>query len=364
MSPLTPVEDHLRTVLSALEPLAPVTLPLVRAHGTVLAQDVRALLAVPPWTNSAMDGYALRRQDLGGAAPVVLPVSQDVPAGSVPAPLEPGTAARIMTGATLPAGADTVVRVEDTDQEPGPRPLPDQVTVRVLPQAGANVRHAGEDTACGAPVLGRGTLLGARELAALASTGHGTVLVRPRPRVAVVSTGAELSEPGQPLAPGHVPDSNSLLLAGLLTEVGAHCAGTWRAADTSASLAEVLLQAAADADLVVTSGGVSAGAFDPLTMLAAQHQEPAGAATDGQSARVHLTFASLAMQPGKPQAHGHIDVRGRRVPLLLCRATRSASWCPSPASCVRPWRAWQGSSRPRPPPYPGTRVPRAPGRPP
>ena len=316
MSPLTPVEDHLRTVLSALEPLAPVTLPLARAHGTVLAQDVRALLAVPPWTNSAMDGYALRRQDLGGAAPVVLPVSQDVPAGSVPTPLEPGTAARIMTGATLPAGADTVVRVEDTDQEPGPRPLPDQVTVRVLPQAGANVRHAGEDTVCGAPVLGRGTLLGARELAALASTGHGTVLVRPRPRVAVVSTGAELSEPGRPLAPGHVPDSNSLLLAGLLTEVGAHCAGTWRAADTSASLAEVLLQAAADADLVVTSGGVSAGAFDPLTMLAAQHQEPAGAATDGQSARVHLTFASLAMQPGKPQAHGHIDVRGRRVPLL------------------------------------------------
>ncbi len=316
MSPLTPVEDHLRTVLSALEPLAPVTLPLARAHGTVLAQDVRALLAVPPWTNSAMDGYALRRQDLGGAAPVVLPVSQDVPAGSVPTPLEPGTAARIMTGATLPAGADTVVRVEDTDQEPGPRPLPDQVTVRVLPQAGANVRHAGEDTVCGAPVLGRGTLLGARELAALASTGHGTVLVRPRPRVAVVSTGAELSEPGQPLAPGHVPDSNSLLLAGLLTEVGAHCAGTWRAADTSASLAEVLLQAAADADLVVTSGGVSAGAFDPLTMLAAQHQEPAGAAPDGQSARVHLTFASLAMQPGKPQAHGHIDVRGRRVPLL------------------------------------------------
>ena len=154
MSPLTPVEDHLRTVLSALEPLTPVTLPLARAHGTVLAQDVRALLAVPPWTNSAMDGYALRRQDLGGAAPVVLPVSQDVPAGSVLTPLEPGTAARIMTGATLPAGADTVVRVEDTDQEPGPRPLPSQVTVRVLPQAGANVRHAGEDTVCGPPSWG------------------------------------------------------------------------------------------------------------------------------------------------------------------------------------------------------------------
>ena len=311
-------EAYITKLLAALEPLPAVVLPLAEAHGLVLAEDAAAALPVPPWTNSAMDGYAVRAADAAGAgpSPVVLPVGGDVPAGAVPAPLEPGTAQRIMTGAMLPEGADAVVRVEDTDQEPGPRPLPERVEIRVAPRPGLNVRRAGEDVGVGDPVLGAGAVLSAAALSALASTGAGSVRAVPRARVAVVSTGAELVDPGAALPAGSIPDSNSVLLSGLVVEHGAALATVTRSADTAASLAGALTAAAASADLIVTSGGVSAGAFDPLTMLA---EDRAALDQDrAAGAAIRLRFARVAMQPGKPQGHGTVRADdGREVPLIM-----------------------------------------------
>ena len=311
-------EAYVAELLAALEPLPAVVLPLAEAHGLVLAEDAAAALPVPPWTNSAMDGYAVRATDAAGAdlSPVVLPVGGDVPAGAVPAPLEPGTAQRIMTGAMLPEGADAVVRVEDTDQEPGPRPLPERVEIRAAPRPGLNVRRAGENVGVGDPVLGAGAVLSAAALSALASTGAGSVRVVPRARVAVVSTGAELVDPGAALPAGSIPDSNSVLLSGLVVEHGAALASVTRSADTAASLAGALTAAAASADLIVTSGGVSAGAFDPLTMLA---EDRAALDQDrAAGAAIRLRFARVAMQPGKPQGHGTVRADdGREVPLIM-----------------------------------------------
>lgn len=311
-------EAYITELLAALEPLPAVVLPLAEAHGLVLAEDATAALPVPPWTNSAMDGYAVRAADAAGAglSPAVLPVGGDVPAGAVPAPLEPGTAQRIMTGAMLPEGADAVVRVEDTDQEPGPRPLPERVEIRAAPRPGLNVRRAGENVGVGDPVLGAGAVLSAAALSALASTGAGSVRAVPRARVAVVSTGAELVDPGAALPAGSIPDSNSVLLSGLVVEHGAALASVTRSADTAASLAGALTAAAASADLIVTSGGVSAGAFDPLTMLA---EDRAALDQDrAAGAAIRLRFARVAMQPGKPQGHGTVRADdGREVPLIM-----------------------------------------------
>ena len=311
-------EAYVAELLAALEPLPAVVLPLAEAHGLILAEDAAAALPVPPWTNSAMDGYAVRAADAAGAdqSPVVLPVDGDVPAGAVPAPLGPGTAQRIMTGAMLPEEADAVVRVEDTDQEPGPRPLPERVEIRAAPRPGLNVRRAGEDVGVGDPVLGAGAVLSAAALSALASTGAGSVRAVPRARVAVVSTGAELVDPGAALPAGSIPDSNSVLLSGLVVEHGAALASVTRSADTAASLAGVLTAAAAGADLIVTSGGVSAGAFDPLTMLA---EDRAALDQDrAAGAAIRLRFARVAMQPGKPQGHGTVRADdGREVPLIM-----------------------------------------------
>ena len=311
-------DAYFAELLAALEPLPAVVLPLAEAHGLILAEDAAAALPVPPWTNSAMDGYAVRAADAAGAdlSPVVLPVDGDVPAGAVPAPLGPGTAQRIMTCAMLPEGADAVVRVEDTDQEPGPRPLPERVEIRAAPRPGLNVRRAGEDVGVGDPVLGAGAVLSAAALSALASTGTGSVRAVPRARVAVVSTGAELVDPGAALPAGSIPDSNSVLLSGLVVEHGAALASVTRSADTAASLAGALTSAAASADLIVTSGGVSAGAFDPLTMLA---EDRAALDQDrAAGAAIRLRFARVAMQPGKPQGHGTVRADdGREVPLIM-----------------------------------------------
>ena len=312
MAQMIPLEDYVSQVLETLSPLEDDRLELGRTHGRVLAEDVTAAVPVPPWTNSAMDGYAVRAKDTTGACPltpVVLPVSGDVPAGAAPRPLAEGTAQRIMTGAMLPEGADAVVKVEDTDQAPGPHPIPERVEIRAAATPGLSVRRAGEDVAAGDPVMATGTRLSAAAISALASVGLGSVLVRPQVRMAVVSTGAELRDAGQALEPGTIPDSNSLLLAGLVTEHGAVCTSVARSGDTAESLAEVLRQAAAGADLIVTSGGVSAGAFDPLTMLAHADQR--------EGAPVHLDFVKVAMQPGKPQGHGWVRADdGRRVPII------------------------------------------------
>lgn len=316
------VEAYVAEVLAALTPLPAVDTPLFAAHGLVLAQDVTAALPVPPWTNSAMDGYAVRARDTESAvpqAPVILPVAGDVPAGTAPAPLVPGTAQRIMTGAMLPENADAVVKVEDTDQAPGPHPPPAEVGIRVAARPGLNVRQAGEDVGIGDSVLTAGTFMTATAVASLASVGLSAVRAFPRPRVAVVSTGAELVEPGQELPAGAIPDSNSLLLAGLVAEHGARLASVSRSVDTAESLATALIEAARGADLIVTSGGVSAGAFDPLVMLA-EDDEDGENGENTADGTVRLRLSKVAMQPGKPQGHGVVRIEDggthRQVPII------------------------------------------------
>ena len=316
------VEAYVAEVLAALTPLPAVDTPLFAAHGLVLAQDVTAALPVPPWTNSAMDGYAVRARDTESAvpqAPVILPVAGDVPAGTAPTPLVPGTAQRIMTGAMLPENADAVVKVEDTDQAPGPHPPPAEVGIRVAARPGLNVRQAGEDVGIGDSVLTAGTFMTATAVASLASVGLSAVRAFPRPRVAVVSTGAELVEPGQELPAGAIPDSNSLLLAGLVAEHGARLASVSRSGDTAESLAMALIEAARGADLIVTSGGVSAGAFDPLVMLA-EDDEDGENGENTADGTVRLRLSKVAMQPGKPQGHGVVRIEDggthRQVPII------------------------------------------------
>ena len=202
-----------------------------------------------------------------------------------------------------------MVKVEDTDQAPGPHPLPERVEIHAAAREGLNVRRVGENVRAGDPVMAAGTRLSAAAVSALASVGLGSVPVAARARVAVVSTGAELCDAGESLAPGTIPDSNGLLLAGLVSEHGADCVSVARSGDSAEELATVLRRAAAGADLVVTSGGVSAGAFDPLTMLAHADQR--------EGAPVHLDFVKVAMQPGKPQGHGWVRADdGRRVPII------------------------------------------------
>lgn len=302
------VDDYIATLTAGIGALPITEQPIAACIGKVLAKSITALAPVPPWTNSAMDGYAVRASEVAQASeqtPVCLPVSGDVAAGANPAPLPEGTAMRIMTGAAIPPGADAVVQVELTDQAAGAAPLPEQVKIYQAPTLGRHIRRAGEDTGLGEPVLPAGTRLEAPQLAAAVATGHGTLAVRPKPRVAVISTGSELTEPGRPLEPGMIPDSNGLMLAALCERWGAHCVCTMRVDDNPANLVRALREAASQADLVVTSGGVSAGAFDPLKALADQ-------AVDG----VNLSFDKLALQPGKPQGHGIIADGQRQVPLV------------------------------------------------
>ena len=248
MAQMIPLEDYVARVLEAIVPLASTRVALGKAHGRILAEDVSAVVPVPPWTNSAMDGYAVRAAETSGAsaqAPVVLPVAGDVPAGAAPIPLAPGSAQRIMTGAMLPEGADAVVKVEDTDQAPGPHPLPERVEIHAAAREGLNVRRAGENVRAGDSVMAAGTRLSAAAVSALASVGLGSVPVAARARVAAVSTGAELRDAGESLAPGTIPDSNGLLLTGLVSEHGADCVSVARSGDSAEELAAVLRRAAA-----------------------------------------------------------------------------------------------------------------------
>ncbi|CEG90678.1 molybdopterin molybdotransferase MoeA [Propionibacterium freudenreichii] len=267
--------------------------------GAVLARDMDARLAVPPFTNSAMDGFAVRFADVTPGTP--LPVAGDIPAGDTsPHELVAGTAWRIMTGAPLPAGADTVVKVEHTDHAPGVRRPPASVTITELPRRGANIRQAGEDVAVGTPVLAAGTLLDATALAAAASVGYRELAVHPRPRVGIVTTGAELVGAGDELAAGQVPDSNSVLLRGLVRGAGADVAAVVRTDDDPQHLREALA-GWHDVDLVLTAGGISAGAYEVVRQVL----EPMG-----------VRFHHVAQQPGGPQGVGTLGVAEGRVPVL------------------------------------------------
>ncbi|MFD9733636.1 gephyrin-like molybdotransferase Glp [Umezawaea sp. NPDC059074] len=281
--PLTSVAEH-RAAVSGLVGLMPVrTLPIADCLGLVLAADLVAPIPLPPFDNSAMDGYAVRAADVADA-PVTLPVAQDIPAGKTDvAPLEAGTAHRIMTGAPLPEGADAVVQVEHTDGGL------DRVLLRSGVAAGTHVRRAADDVALGATVLRAGRVLGPAQLALAGALGFGELPVRRRPRVLVLSTGSELVGPGEPLLPGQIYESNGLMLAAGVREAGGE-AELLRFVPDDVDAFHAALAPHLDAvDLVLTSGGVSAGAYEVVKD-----------AFTGQG----VEFLKVAMQPGGPQGAG------------------------------------------------------------
>lgn len=293
MNDLIPVAQQRDHVLSGLRPLAPVQVPLAQAHGYRLATDAVASFPVPAWENSAMDGYAVRFEDIAdaGSAPVRLDVVADLPAGSAQdPPLGRGQAARIMTGAVLPSDADTVVQLEHTDRTDPHGELARTVTVVQEQVRRRHIRTSGEDVQPGDLVAPAGTCINARVLASLASTGLGQVQVHPRARVAVIATGSELTSPGAELARGQIPDSNSLLISALVRQAGGQVVSAEPVGDDPQDLSARLEQVQTRADVIVLTGGVSAGAYDPLTRVFAGSDE--------------VRFVKVSMQPGKPQAFG------------------------------------------------------------
>ena len=284
------VEEHLARVLSVVQPLSPLDLGLMDAHGCVLTEDVVAEAALPGFDNSSQDGYAVRRDDVLGASPtrpVVLPVTGDVAAGPAsPLRVQPGVCVRIMTGAMMPAGADAVVPLEWTDGGIS------SVSITRVPDAGAYVRRVGEDVAAGETVLTAGTLLGAAQIGIAAAVGRARLVVRPRPRVVVVSTGSELVEAGQALSPGRIADSNSPALTAAALEAGAIAYRVGIVPDDPRTLASTLEDQLVRADLLVTSGGVSVGAYDVVKEVLSRLGT--------------VQFDKVAMQPGMPQGFGTI----------------------------------------------------------
>ncbi len=286
------VEEHRARCLAAVEPLPPRRVPLLEALGLVLAEDVVSSLVLPPFDNSAMDGFAVRAADVAGATdddPVVLPVAGEVAAGSGrPDALPPGVAVRIMTGAPLPPGADAVVPVEWT----GGWQDADRVVVHRAAGQRQFVRAAGGDVAAGETVLGVGARLSPRHLALLAAVGRHEVAVRPAPRVVVLSTGSELVPLGHEPGYGQIHDSNGYGLTAAALELGAEASYGGIVADEPGAMLAALEAAAASADLVLTSGGVSAGTRDTVKEVLTELGT--------------VRFDKVAMQPGMPQGFGTI----------------------------------------------------------
>jgi molybdopterin molybdotransferase len=287
---MDPVETHLARVLAAIRPVEPVRLGLEAAEGTVLAADAAAVSPLPSFDNSSMDGYAVHAADIAAAtpeAPVTLPVTDQVPAGDIRAlTVAPGTCVRIMTGALLPAGADAVVPVEltdgGTDRARFSQPVP----------KGYSIRRRGDDVAEGDMLLPAGTRLGPAQIALLAASGHGSVVARAAPKVAVLATGNELSEPGSPLVPGQIWESNSYMLAAAVRQAGGS-ATRHRTGDDPEKVLALIGELSAQADLLITSGGVSMGGEHDVVK----------AALSGSGAGT-ITFRKIAMQPGMPQGFG------------------------------------------------------------
>ena len=276
------VDEYRATITSLLGRAGTVSLPLADCAGLVLAEDLSASVSLPPFDNSAMDGYAVRAVDVA-EVPVELPVAEDIPAGRTDVrPLLPGTAHRIMTGAPMPPGADTVVMVEHTDGGT------EQVLIKQSATPGAHLRRTGEDVAQGSVALAAGTVLGPAQLGLAAAVGTERLTVYKPLRVLVVSTGSELVVPPRPLKHGQIYESNSVTLAAAIRSLGCEVEVAF-SVDDVASFRREIEPKLANADLVVTSGGVSAGAYEVVK--------------DALSG-LGVTFTKVAMQPGGPQGNG------------------------------------------------------------
>lgn len=336
------VDAYRETVTELLGRTPATTLPLAEAAGFVLAEDVPAGVSLPPFDNSAMDGYAVRAADVAGAAagsPVTLPVADDIPAGRVDvAPLEPGTAHRIMTGAPLPPGADAIVMVEDTDRGT------ESVRISKAASSGDHVRRTGEDVEHGVVALRAGTVLGHSQLGLAAAVGLAELSVHRPLSVLVVSTGTELVEAPNPLRHGQIYESNSVMLAAALRELGCRVSVVRSVVDDVEEFRKIIEPKLADADLLITSGGVSAGAYevvkDALTGQGVQFQkiaiQPGGpqgcghwngvpvVTLPGNPVSVLVSFEAF-LRPALLSAMGHTDVDRRRVRARLSEAMTSPS---------------------------------------
>jgi molybdopterin molybdotransferase len=302
-APMMPMEEALERLLSQVAALGrteAVATPLAR--GRVLARDLVSPLDVPPYDNSAMDGYAMRAADVAaqGGEGAVLAVSQRVPAGSVPVALQPGTAARIFTGATVPEGADAVLMQEHCEAiaDPAGAGL-GQVRINAALTPGLHIRRRGEDLRIGQTVLSAGARLNAASLGLAATAGAAALTVAARPRVALFSTGDELVLPGQPLGPGQIYNSNRTTLHALLLAMGCEVRDLGIVPDTLDATRAALRDAAKDADLILSSGGVSVGEED--------HLKPA-LEREGR-----LDLWQIAIKPGKPLAFGEVTSHGGRT---------------------------------------------------
>jgi len=282
------VDVHLARVLDLVAPLEPVSMPLQDARGLVLAERVVAPRNLPPFDNAAMDGYAVRSEDLARQGiPATLRVIGAVFAGDVAAAtVVAGTAMRIMTGAPVPPGADTVVPVELTDDGSG------EVRIKVGVETGAHIRRAGEDLAGGMVAVDSGATINARNIALLAACDRSHVLVQSRPRVTVISTGDELVVAGRPVGPGQIVDSNGPMLLAAIEECGAVARHIGPVADTPEAVRAALTEASATSDLIVTSGGVSMGTRDTMKEVLRELGS--------------VEFSKVAMSPGMPQGSGTV----------------------------------------------------------
>lgn len=292
------VDEHLAHIIDEVAPLAPLELALLDAHSCLLAEDVVAEVSLPPFDNSAMDGYAVRSADLdpvrAGTA-VTLPVVGDIPAGTAsPLSVQPGLCVRIMTGAPLPTGADVVVPVEMTDGGIA------KVRIDRAPDVGAYIRRLGEDVRAGDTVAVAGSHLGSARIGLIAAVGRTAVAVRPRPRVVVISTGSELVEAGAHIGPGQIADSNSYALTAAAREAGALAYRVGIVPDDPNRLLETLEDHLIRGDCIVTSGGVSVGAYDVVKEVLSRLGT--------------VRFDRVAMQPGMPQGFGRIGADG--VPIF------------------------------------------------
>ena len=287
-TPLLAYDDALTQLTGSIAPLAQVIeIPLLQAHGKVLARSIDAGIDVPGCAMSSMDGYAINTADLANGAATELPLTQRIAAGDAEATLDAGSAARIFTGAPIPDGADAVIMQEQVEVQAG------KIRFEVRPGSGENIRPRGNDIRRGTTILRQGSRLRAQDIGLAASVGLQNLPVYAPVRVGIFFTGDELVEPGEQLASGKIYDSNRYTLHGLLESMGCEIIDLGLVGDTLAATREAMLQASTRADLVVTSGGVSVGEEDHVRIAIEQLGE--------------LRLWRLRIKPGKPLAYGQIN---------------------------------------------------------